>query len=288
MAGTPFTAACVQVNASDDMAANIAAASALARHAVDKGADLVLMPENVAMMTWGRAAVLDSAKSENEHPALKAFADLARELKVWVHAGSLSVSLPNGKAANRNYVLAPDGKIAAQYDKIHMFDVDLGNGERYAESATFHPGNAAALVDLPWGKLGLTICYDLRFPQLYRNLAQAGADFISVPSAFTQVTGEAHWHVLLRARAIENGCFIFAPAQTGTHAGGRKTFGHALIINPWGEVLEDAGAEPGVIMAAIDPAEVGRARGKVPAIGLETGFSRLAPSPNLASSVQKA
>jgi deaminated glutathione amidase len=284
--GTSFTAACVQVNASDDMAANIAAASAQARLAVDKGATLVLMPENVAMMTWGRAAILGSAKPEEAHPALKAFRELARELKVWVHAGSLSVSLPNGKAANRNYVLTPDGDIAAQYDKIHMFDVDLGNGERYAESATFYPGAAATMVDLPWGKLGLTICYDLRFPLLYRNLAQAGADFIAVPSAFTQVTGEAHWHVLLRARAIENGCFIFAPAQTGTHAGGRKTFGHALIINPWGEVLADAGTEPGVIMAAIDPAEVGRARGKVPAIGLEAGFSRLAP--NLASTAQKA
>ena len=286
MAGSPFTAACVQVNASDDMAANIAAACTLARQAVDHGAALVLMPENVAMMTWGKAAILDNAKPEDSHPALKAFRELARDLKVWVHAGSLSVSLPSGKAANRNYVLSPDGKIAAQYDKIHMFDVDLGNGERYAESATFHPGGAATMVDLPWGKLGLTICYDLRFPLLYRNLAQAGADFIAVPSAFTQVTGEAHWHVLLRARAIENGCFIFAPAQTGTHAGGRKTFGHALIINPWGEVLADAGTAPGVIMAAIDPAEVARARGKVPAIGLESGFTRLAP--NLASNTQKA
>ena len=236
-----FTAACIQVNASDDMAANIAAASGFARDAAKRGADLVLMPENVAMMTWGRKAIMGKAMSEAEHTGLRAFRDLARELRTWIHAGSLTIPLPNGKAANRTYVIDPHGVIAARYDKIHMFDVDLGNGERYAESATFNPGAAAVCVDLPWGRLGLTICYDLRFPQLYRNLAQAGADFIAVPSAFTQVTGEAHWHVLLRARAIETGCFVFAPAQTGTHAGGRKTFGHALIVNPWGEVLADGG-----------------------------------------------
>jgi predicted amidohydrolase len=270
-----FTAACLQVNASEDLAANVDAAAALARRAVDGGAALVLMPENVAMMTWGRAAILSRAMPEAEHVALCRFRQLARDLKVWLHAGSLAVGLPNGKAANRTYVLAPDGDIVARYDKIHMFDVDLGNGERYAESATFHPGEAAACVDLPWGRLGLTICYDLRFPQLYRNLAQAGADFIAVPSAFTQVTGEAHWHVLLRARAIETGCFVLAPAQTGTHAGGRRTYGHALMVNPWGEVLADAGTEPGLIQAEIDPAEVGRARGRVPAIELEAAFARL-------------
>jgi len=153
-----------------------------------------------------------------------------------------------------------------------MFDVDLGNGESYRESATFEAGNASTLVDLPWGKLGLTICYDLRFPHLYRHLAQAGADFLTVPAAFTKVTGEAHWHVLQRARAIETGCYVFAPAQTGTHANDRKTFGHALIISPWGEVLADAGTEPGFITATIDPAEVAKARGRVPAINLNVAF----------------
>ena len=206
MTGSVFTAACVQMNGTDDMAANIATASNMTRDAVRRGAGLVLMPENVAMMTWGRAKILDSAKTEAEHPALKAFRALAQELRTWMHIGSLAIALPSGKAANRNFVLAPDGSIAARYDKIHMFDVDLGNGERYAESNTFEAGDCAAAVDLPWGQLGLTICYDLRFPHLYRNLAQAGADFIAVPSAFTQVTGQAHWHVLMRARAIETGC----------------------------------------------------------------------------------
>jgi predicted amidohydrolase len=275
MTNSVFTVACLQVNASDDMAANVATASVLTRQAVERGANLVLMPENVAMMTWGRKAILEKAMPEAEHVALKAFRDLARELRTWIHAGSLAISLPNDKAANRTYVLAPDGSIAARYDKIHMFDVDLGNGERYAESATFHPGDAAALVDLPWGKLGLTICYDLRFPQLYRHLGQAGADFIAVPAAFTQVTGQAHWHVLLRARAIETGCFVFAPAQTGTHANDRKTFGHALVINPWGEILGDGGTAPGVVMASVDATEVAKARAKVPAIGLEMPFRRV-------------
>jgi len=268
-----FTAACIQVNASNDMAANIGVASDLARKAVAEGADLVLMPENVAMMEWGRANVTAKAMPEETHAALAAFRALAKELKIWLHCGSLSVSQPSGKVANRTYVLNPAGEIVARYDKIHMFDVDLGNGERYTESSTFAAGNSAVAVDLPWGKLGLTICYDLRFPHLYRHLGQAGAHFLTVPAAFTKVTGEAHWHVLLRARAIETGCFVFAPAQTGTHAGDRKTFGHALIINPWGEILADAGTEPGFITAQINVAEVAKARGKIPALGLDATFA---------------
>jgi len=275
VSGGTFTAACVQVNASDDMAANIAAASDLVRKAAKDGAQLVLMPENVAMMTFGREAVTSKAQSEKDHAALSAFRALAKDLNIWLHGGSLSVLLPGGKVANRTYVINPQGEIAAQYDKIHMFDVDLGNGERYTESATFEAGGSAAMVDLPWGKLGLTICYDLRFPHLFRHLAQAGADFLTVPAAFTQITGEAHWHVLLRARAIETGCYVFAPAQTGTHAGGRKTFGHALIINPWGEILADAGTAPGVITARIDAADVATTRGKIPSLGLEKAFARL-------------
>ena len=273
MASPLFKAACLQVNASNDMAANIATASDLTRRAVSQGAAFVLMPENVTMMEWGRANVTAKAMPEERHVALSAFRALARELQIWLHCGSLAVILPSGKVANRTYVLNPDGAVAASYDKIHMFDVDLGNGERYMESATFESGNAAVTVDLPWGRLGLTICYDLRFPHLYRHLGQAGADFLTVPAAFTKVTGEAHWHVLLRARAIETGCFVFAPAQTGTHAGDRKTFGHALIVNPWGEILADAGTEPGVIVADIDVAEVARARAKIPALTLDAPFS---------------
>jgi deaminated glutathione amidase len=267
-----FKAACLQVNASNDLAANIAVATDLTREAVSQGAQLVLMPENVTMMEWGRANIIAKAMPEEIHASLKAFMALAKELHVWLHCGSLAVTRPSGKVANRSYVLSPDGTIAAKYDKIHMFDVDLGNGERYAESATFDAGSQAVTVDLPWGRLGLTICYDLRFPHLYRHLGQAGADFITVPAAFTKITGQAHWLVLLRARAIETGCFVFAPAQTGTHAGDRKTFGHALIINPWGEVLSDAGVEPGIIVADIDTALVTQARAKIPALSLERNF----------------
>jgi predicted amidohydrolase len=251
------------------MAANIAAAADFTRAAVRDGAQFVLMPENVSMIEAGRANIIAKAMPEETHAALAAFRALAAELGIWIHCGSLAVSLPNGKVANRTYVANPKGEVAAKYDKIHMFDVDLGNGERYAESATFDAGNETALVDLPWGRLGLTICYDLRFPNLYRHLAQAGADYLTVPSAFTRPTGEAHWHVLLRARAIETGCFVFAPAQTGEHAGGRKTYGHSLIVGPWGTVLADAGTEPGFIAAAIDPAEIDQARSKIPALSRE-------------------
>jgi predicted amidohydrolase len=180
--------------------------------------------------------------------------------------------LPGEMAANRTHVIAPDGKIAAVYDKIHMFDVDLGNGESYRESATLKPGNQAVTGDLPWGRLGLSICYDLRFPHLYRALAKAGADFLTIPAAFTRTTGKAHWHVLQRARAIETGCFVISPAQCGRHAGDRETYGHALIVNPWGEVLADAGEEPGFILAKINPAEVAEARRKIPCLTHDRDF----------------
>ena len=268
-----FRAACIQVNTSDNMAENIANASAFTRTAVKDGADLVMMPENVSMMAQGRENTLAKAMPEESHTALGAFKKLATELGVWLHCGSLAVKLSNGKIANRTYVIDPAGQVAARYDKIHMFDVNLGNGERYAESSTFEAGDTAASVDLPWGRLGLTICYDLRFPNLYRHLAHQGADFITVPSAFTRPTGEAHWHVLLRARAIETGCFIFAPAQTGVHAGDRKTYGHSLIVNPWGEVLADGGLEPGVIAATINPAEVEQARARIPSLSVQSCYS---------------
>ena len=268
-----FRAACIQVNASNDMAANIKAASDFTRAAVRDGAQLVLMPENVSMIEAGRANIIAKAMPEETHAALAAFRALAAELGVWIHCGSLAVLLPSGRVANRTYVASPKGEVVARYDKIHMFDVDLGNGERYAESATFDSGNEAASIDLPWGRLGLTICYDLRFPNLYRHLAQGGADYLAVPSAFTRPTGEAHWHVLLRARAIETGCFVFAPAQTGEHAGGRKTYGHSLIVGPWGAVIADAGTEPGFIAAQIDPAEIDQARSKIPALSLEKQFA---------------
>jgi predicted amidohydrolase len=266
-----FMAACLQVNASNDPGANIKVVTELTREAVAVGADIVLMPENVLMMEWGRANIVAKAMPEDRHTGLMALSELAKELDIWLHCGSLGILLPNKKVANRTYVLGPDGTVKAKYDKIHMFDVDLGGGERYAESTTFEPGKLPAFVDLPWGRLGLTICYDLRFPHLYRHLAHAGAHFLTVPSAFTKVTGEAHWHVLMRSRAIENGCFVFAPAQTGAH-GKRTTYGHALIVNPWGEVLADAGEAPGFIIASINPGEVGRARTRIPALSLNVKF----------------
>jgi predicted amidohydrolase len=260
-----FKAACVQVNASNDMAANIETACEMARDAALLGAELVLFPENVSMMTFGADQIRANARPESEHPAIPAFQALAKDLDIWLHGGTLAIKVGD-KIANRAYVFAPDGSIAATYDKIHMFDVDLPNGESYRESATFSPGAEKVRVDLPWGGLGLTTCYDVRFPYLYRALAQDGALFLAVPAAFTVPTGQAHWEVLLRARAIENGCYVFAPAQTGTHFGGRQTYGHALIIDPWGEVVDDAGEEPGFIIADIDPAKVMEARSRVPSL----------------------
>ena len=299
MPATPFIAACVQTNSAREPDVNIRAASDLVRRARDAGAEFILLPEIVNMIEPKRELLFAKAKSEADDPALAAFRVLAAETGAWLLAGSLAVRasesscectptgvtralnvapLP-GRAdgepsmlANRSFLLAPDGAIAARYDKIHMFDVNLGAGERYQESRTYRPGTKAVTADLPWGRLGMTVCYDLRFPQLYRALAHQGAAFFSVPSSFTRPTGRAHWHVLLRARAIENGNFVFAPAQCGEHAEGRKTYGHSLIVDPWGEVLADGGEEVGVVTARIDPARVAEARAKVPALASDQPF----------------
>jgi predicted amidohydrolase len=268
-----FTAACVQMNTGDDLEANIIAAVAGIREAAGKGAGFVATPENTTMIVKGRAATLAKALPEPEHPAMTAFASLAEELGIWLLIGSLTVKLNTEQAANRSLLFAPDGALAARYDKIHMFDVDIPDGQSYRESSTFRAGGETALVELPWGKLGMTVCYDMRFPTLYRAYAQAGANFVTVPSAFTKFTGEAHWHVLLRARAIETGCFVIAPAQCGTHAGGRQTYGHSLIVAPWGEVLADGGTDPGVVLAEIDPARVTEARRMVPSLAGDRPFS---------------
>lgn len=263
---TVFRAACLQVNATNDMNDNIYVATRLAFEARAAGADLILMPENVSMMEWGRANIVLRAMPEAEHTALAAFRNLARELDCWLHTGTLSCLLEDNMVANRSFVIDPLGEVKARYDKIHMFDVSLGPGESYRESATFRPGDSAVTVDLPWGKLGLTVCYDLRFPHLFRGLAKAGASFITVPAAFTRTTGRAHWHVLLRARAIETGCYILAPAQVGDHAGNRQTYGHALIVSPWGEILADAMEQPGWVIADIDDQQVLEARAKIPCL----------------------
>lgn len=270
---TPFTVALVQINSSNDMEQNINAASAMVREASSTGADLILLPENVSMMTDGRDNIIANARPEDTHPAIAAFSKLAGELGIWLHGGTFAIKIneisDDAKAAplvNRAVIFSPHGDIAARYDKIHMFDVDLGNGESYRESETFRPGTASVALELPWGKMGLSTCYDVRFPNMYRAMAQDGADFFAVPAAFTKTTGQAHWHTLLRARAIENGCFVFAPAQTGNHFGERQTYGHSLIINPWGEILADGGAQPGIIMAEIDPGKVAEAREKIPSL----------------------
>jgi predicted amidohydrolase len=248
------------------MAPNLAAAGDLVRRARDAGAALIALPENVSLIVQGRAAVLANARSEAEHPGLPFFRELAIETGAWLLVGSLHVLVADNLAANRGYLFDPEGRIAATYDKIHMFDVDLAGGESYRESATFRPGDQAVVAPTPWGALGMTICYDVRFPQLYLDLARAGAEMLSVPAAFTVPTGRAHWHVLLRARAIETGSFVIAPAQCGSHDGGRRTYGHSLIVSPWGEVRADGGEQPGIIVADIDLAEVDEARRMVPSL----------------------
>ncbi len=275
----PFTVACVQTTSGTEVAQNIDAASALVRAAAADGADFVLLPETVNIMEPRNKRLFEKIAPEEDDDCLKAFRALAQETSIWLLAGSLvvkdSAPPPEGeraKAVNRSFLIDPQGDIAARYDKIHMFDVDLGDGETYRESKTYEPGTKAVSADLPWGRLGMTVCYDLRFPHLYRALAQGGAEFVSIPSAFTRPTGIAHWHVLMRARAIENGCFIFAPAQCGEHEGGRKTYGHSLIIDPWGEVLADGGFDTGFVSAEIDPVQAAKARAKIPSLDHDRDF----------------
>jgi len=267
-----FTAACVQMTSEREFEPNIRAAGDLIRRARDAGADLIMTPEITGMFEPKRDRHLAKATDEAANPALAAFRELARETGAWILVGSLAIKVEASRLANRSFLLGPDGVIAARYDKIHMFDVDLKNGESYRESALYRPGEAAVLAALPWGTLGMTVCYDLRFPYLYRALAQAGADFLSIPAAFTVPTGKAHWHVLQRARAIETGCFVFAPAQWGEHANGRKTYGHSLMVAPWGEILAEAEDGVGVIVAEIDPAKVLEARRQVPSLSHDRPF----------------
>ena len=246
------------------MAANIRAASALIREAAVGGARFIATPENTTLMAADAGAKLASSHSEAGDPALPVFAALAKELGVHLLIGSLAIKVSETRTANRSFLFAPDGQVTARYDKIHLFDVALSGSEAYAESNTVAGGASAVLAGTPWGRIGMSVCYDVRFPQLYRRLALGGAFAFTVPSAFTVPTGEAHWHVLLRARAIENGAFVFAPAQGGTHDNGRMTYGHSLIIDPWGTVLVEAGTDPGVIFADIDPAASAAARAKLP------------------------
>lgn len=279
-----FTAACVQFTAARDHEPNILAVAELVRRARDAGADFVLTPENTGLIEPIGKLRREKARDEANHPVLAALREVARETGAWLLIGSLAVDIshetgiPEGerRLANRSYLIDAGGRIAARYDKIHMFDVDLAGGESYRESNAFRPGERAVLAETPWGVVGMTVCYDLRFPQLYRALAHAGADFLAIPSSFTVPTGNAHWHVLMRGRAIENGCFVFAPAQWGEHAERRRTYGHSLIVDPWGEVLADAGEGIGVISARVDRARIAEVRGMVPSLGHDRPFTTTA------------
>src|SRR6186713_2426825 len=266
MTGTTFRVGLIQTRASRSPAANLDALIKLIGEAKQSGADYVQTPEMTNIMEVSREKLFTAIVPEENDASLAAFRELARKLSIHLHIGSLAVKASTDKAANRGFLIDPRGDIVARYDKIHMFDVDLANGESYRESRSYRPGELAVLHDLPWGRLGLTVCYDLRFPALYRALAEAGATMLAIPSAFTKQTGEAHWHVLIRSRAIENGCFVFAAAQGGRHENGRDTFGHSLIIDPWGRIIAEGGTEPGVIVAEINPAEVANARARIPSL----------------------
>ena len=277
-----FNAACIQFTSARDYAPNIRVVSDLVRRARDGGADFVLTPENTGLTEPVGKLRREKARDEANHPVLEALREVARETGVWLLIGSLAVDLSREpgmaegerRLANRSYLVDPGGAVVARYDKIHMFDVDLAGGESYRESNAFRPGDRTVLAETPWGILGMTVCYDLRFPQLYRALAQAGADFLAIPSAFTVPTGKAHWNVLMRARAIENGCFVFAPAQWGEHAEERRTYGHSLIVDPWGEVLVDAGEGVGIVSARVEVDAIAKARRMVPSLKHDRAFTQ--------------
>jgi deaminated glutathione amidase len=269
-----FTAAMVQMRTGLLPPANLEQGTKLIREAAAQGADYVLTPEVSNMIQANRQAMFENLAAEEDDLSLKAYRALAVELKIHLHIGSLALRVSPERAVNRSFLIGPDGTVIASYDKIHMFDIDLPGGESYRESANYQPGETAVIADLPWGRIGLTICYDVRFPALYRALAESGASFLTVPSAFTVRTGEAHWHTLLRARAIENGCFVFAAAQAGTHESKRQSYGHSLIIDPWGAILAEGSAtETGVFLARIDPSKVETARKTVPSLQHGRRFS---------------
>jgi len=272
-----FNAALIQLRTGGEPAANLANTVRLVEEAKKHGADYVQTPEMTNILETKRDRFFASIVEEERDPTLAALRERARKLALYLHIGSLAIKVSADKAANRAFLIDPKGEIVARYDKIHMFDVDLADGESFRESRNYHAGELAAVADLPWGRLGLTICYDLRFPSLYRALAEAGASYLSIPSAFTRQTGEAHWHVLVRARAIENGCYVLAAAQGGTHDSGRETFGHSLIVDPWGRILAEGGTEPGVVWAKIDPAEVVAARGRIPSLQHGRRFKLVEP-----------
>lgn len=272
-AAPAFRAGLVQMCSGRDVARNVRDATDLIRRAASEGADYIQTPEVTTLMELERPRLLAEIQPEKNNAALATFAELGRDLGRWLHIGSMAVKLDDDRFANRSYLIDPTGRIAARYDKIHMFDVDLGNGHVYRESESYAPGDQAVIADLPWGSIGLTICYDLRFPALHRALAKSGAHYIAAPAAFTRITGEAHWHTLLRARSIEAQSFLFAAAQGGLHENGRETFGHSLIISPWGQILAEAGSDPGVVVADIDLSILDDVRRRIPSLTHDRAFN---------------
>ncbi|MEM7427051.1 MAG: carbon-nitrogen hydrolase family protein [Pseudomonadota bacterium] len=272
MTARSFTAALVQCCSGRNIEENIEVVSSLVREAARQGANFVSTPEMTHLLETSAERLSEAASYQVDDPGVSRFSALAAELGLWLNIGSLAIRLRNGRYANRSFLFAPDGAIKASYDKIHMFDVELGGGESYLESKRYEPGERAVMAALPWAKLGMTICYDMRFPALFRTLAQAGAGVLTVPSAFTVPTGKAHWHTLLRARAIDAGAYVLAAAQSGEHECGRKTYGHSLVVSPCGEILADGGEEIGVVLAEIDPSEIEAARRRVPAFSLNPGW----------------
>lgn len=270
---TSFKAACIQMTATPDAAADIATNLDLMTQAADQGATLIATPEFCAGLDVKDGALSPVAFPEDSHPALVAFTEFAANRRVEVLVGSISV-VEDGKCFNRSFHIDDAGAILARYDKIHMFDIDLGPDGRYCESEAMEPGKRAVMTETHGAKAGMSICYDLRFPHLYRHYSQSGAAILFVPAAFTQKTGEAHWHPLLRARAIENGAFVIAPGQCGTIAGGSALYGHSLIIDPWGRILCDGGDAPGVSLHMIDLSQVAEARGKIPSLASERPFDK--------------
>ena len=265
-------AAVLQLNVSDDPVANLPITVDLLRQAAAGGAEFILTPEVTNCVSTSRGHQDDVLQHEDVDRTLEALCEVARDVSVWLLIGSLGLKTndPDGRFANRSFLINPEGEIVARYDKIHMFDVDISTEETYRESAGYRPGNRAVVADTPFATIGLSICYDLRFPALYQALAQAGAEILTVPAAFSLITGSAHWHALLRARAIETGCYVVAPAQTGTHSSAahktRDTYGHSLVVAPWGEVILDAGDAPGIYFFDIDMEKLAEARRKVPSL----------------------
>ena len=269
MSDALFRVALIQACGQDDQAANVALFSPFIKEAAKENAQIVFLPEVANLVECRRTRLFDKIRPEETDPFLSAMRQLAAQCRIYLHIGSLALLHTTSKAVNRSLMIAPDGEIIARYDKIHLFDVNLSRGEAYRESDSFIAGEELALARTAFGPIGMTICYDVRFPVLFRKLAQAGAGMIAIPAAFTQTSGQAHWHTLIRARAIENSAFIFAAAQSGSHADGRQTYGHSLVVDPWGQVLADGGTSPGPVYADIDPALIAQTRQRIPAVHLD-------------------